>query len=86
MEINPNLWKFKACNKDHNYNRVAQWKKTPTCESLDLVTKTTTMAIETTSKSCAMKKNLNLWKAQSLQQTLQQVGVMQWRKPQFMKA
>ncbi len=58
MEINPNLWKFKACNKNHNYNRVVQWKKTPTCESLDLAIKTTTMAIETTSKNCAMKKTL----------------------------
>ncbi len=35
-----------------------QWKKTPTCESLDLAIKTTTMAIETTSKNCAMKKTL----------------------------
>jgi hypothetical protein len=38
-----------------------QWRKTPTCESLDLVTKITTTATKiTTSRSYAMEKNLNL--------------------------
>jgi hypothetical protein len=31
-----------------------------TCEISDLATKRTTIAIETTSKNCAMEKNLNL--------------------------
>jgi hypothetical protein len=38
-----------------------QWKKTPTCENLDLVTKTTTTVRKiTTSRSYAMEKNPNL--------------------------